>query len=78
EGTTSRGAAYRRMSAMRAHQDVRTEAGFATRLTSNGPELRLTHATRGRQPRLMPESIYQIATDPADAQRLLRLYGWIL
>lgn len=28
--------------------------------------------------RLMPESIYQIAKDPADAQRLLRLYGWIL
>jgi len=28
--------------------------------------------------RLMPESIYEIAKDPADAQRLLRLYGWIL
>jgi hypothetical protein len=28
--------------------------------------------------RLMPESIYQIAKDRADAQRLLRLYGWIL
>lgn len=28
--------------------------------------------------RLMPESIYQIAKDPGDAQRLLRLYGWIL
>lgn len=28
--------------------------------------------------RLMPESIYQIAKDSADARRLLRLYGWIL
>lgn len=27
--------------------------------------------------RLMPESIYSIAKDRADAQRLLRLYGWI-
>ncbi len=36
---------------------------------------------RGRNiittPRLMPESIYEIAKDRADAQRLLRLYGWI-
>lgn len=31
-----------------------------------------------RAPRLMPESIYKIATDAADAKRLLRLYGWIL
>jgi len=31
-----------------------------------------------RSPRLMPESIYQIATSKADADRLLRLYGWIL
>lgn len=30
-----------------------------------------------RTPRLMPESIYQIAKDRADAQRLLRTYGWI-
>lgn len=29
-------------------------------------------------PRLMPESIYQLATDQADATRLLKLYGWIL
>lgn len=37
---------------------------------------------RGRNivttPRLMPESIYAIAKDRDDAQRLLRLYGWIL
>ncbi len=41
-----------------------------------------TRATRkgGRKnepPRLMPESIYQIATDRADAIRLLRLHGYI-
>lgn len=29
-------------------------------------------------PRLMPESIYKIARDRAEAQELLRLYGWIL
>ena len=33
---------------------------------------------RLRAPRLMPESIYQIAESPADARRLLHLYGWVL
>lgn len=33
---------------------------------------------RARTPRLMPESIYQLATDPADAVRLLRRFGYIV
>jgi hypothetical protein len=36
-----------------------------------------TGATRGK-PRLMPESIYEIAKDRAEAVRLLRLHGYIL
>lgn len=65
EGTTRRGLAYRAMSQMRANRDTdRREAG--------------TRYFRTRTRRLMPESIYQIAKDRADAQRLLRLYGWIL
>lgn len=32
---------------------------------------------RLKTPRLMPESIFDIAEDRADAQRLLRLYGWV-
>jgi len=31
-----------------------------------------------RTPRLMPESCIALATSKADADRLLRLYGWIL
>lgn len=31
-----------------------------------------------KAPRLMPASIYQIAENREDAQRLLKLYGWIL
>lgn len=36
--------------------------------------------TRGRlkAPRIMPETIFDIAEDRADAQRLLKLYGWVL
>lgn len=77
EGVTRRGQAYRSMQALRGNADVTEAAGFATRNTRNGPEMRAVTRTRARAPRLMPESIYQIATDQADAIRLLRLYGWI-
>jgi hypothetical protein len=33
---------------------------------------------RLKSPRLMPESIYQIAKDQDDAKRLLKLYGWVV
>ncbi len=78
EGTTRRGLAYTRMRGMRGNSDARVQSGFATRLTRTGPEQRAVMMTRSRAPRLMPESIAQIATDKADQERLLRLYGWVL
>lgn len=33
---------------------------------------------RLKAPRLMPESIFDIAENRADAERLLKLYGWVL
>jgi hypothetical protein len=33
---------------------------------------------RLKSPRLMPETIYSIAKDQADAKRLLKLYGWVI
>lgn len=77
EGVTRRGQAYRSMGRMRANQVVTEQAGFATRVTRTGPEARAINQTRRRTERLMPETIYQIAKDGADARRLLRLYGWI-
>ena len=78
EGTTRRGLAYTRMRQMRGNTDAQVQAGFATRITRTGPEQRAVMATRSRAPRLMPESIAQIATNKADQERLLRLYGWVL
>lgn len=64
EGTTRRGLAFRRMS----RADYVRAAGEAKRGRYGAL----------RAPRLMPESIAQIATDRADQERLLRLYGWLL
>ena len=66
EGVTRRGAAYRAMS----------QAGYATRQT----DTRQTGSRyfQSRAPRLMPQSLYEIAGSPAEAERLLRLYGWII
>lgn len=77
EGVTRRGQAYRAMRSMRSNSDITGFGGFATRNTRNGTETRLITTVRARAPRLMPETCYSLATDPADAQRLLRLYGWI-
>lgn len=64
EGTTVRGSARSAMLRARyASEMVRTRGSRYARL---------------KVPRLMPESIYQIATDRADALRLLKLYGFIL
>lgn len=38
---------------------------------------RMRRARSQSTPRLMPESIAQIATSKADQERLLRLYGWV-
>lgn len=65
EGTTRRGHAYWQMSQA---QYVKEQGVFR-----NGSKY-----YRLKSPRLMPESIYQIAKDQADAKRLLKLYGWVI
>jgi len=65
EGTTRRGHAYWQMSQA---QYVKEQGIFR-----NGSKY-----YRLKSPRLMPESIYQIAKDQADAKRLLKLYGWVV
>ena len=65
EGTTRRGHAYWQMSQA---QYVREQSVFR-----DG-----TKYYRLKAPRLMPETIYSTAKDPADAKRLLTLYGWIV
>lgn len=75
EGTTTRGWAGRRLAQRGTTQE---QAGFATRITRTGPEARAVMRTKARSPRVMPESLYRIATDREDAIRLLRAHGWIL
>ena len=69
EGTTRRGYAYSQMSQAQYVKDqgkMRVKAGGSSR-----------SSVRLKAPRMMPETIYEIAKDQADAKRLLRLYGWI-
>jgi len=75
EGTTKRGLAFRVLS---NRGTTRSADEFATRATRSGAQLRQIHRTRARAPRLMPESIYKIATDREDAIRLLQRNGFIL
>ena len=65
EGTTRRGHAYWQMS----------EAGYVKEqgMFKDGSKAR----PKLKAPRLMPETIYQIAKDQDDAKRLLKLYGWV-
>lgn len=65
EGTTRRGHAYWQMSQAKY---VREQSVFR-----DG-----TKYYKLKAPRLMPETIYKTAKDPADAKRLLKLYGWIV
>jgi len=65
EGTTRRGHAYWQMSQA---QYVKEQGVF-----KDGSKY-----FRLKSPRLMPETIYEIAKDSADAKRLLKLYGWVL
>ncbi|WP_050670510.1 hypothetical protein [Luteipulveratus halotolerans] len=65
EGTTRRGEAYRSMRdnrANRAADDIRRKG---------------ERYSRSKAPRLMPESIYEIAESREDAIRLLKLYGYV-
>lgn len=63
EGTTRHGSAYGAMK----------QAGYA-----KGGDVRTGRNFSAKAPRLMPESIYEIAEDRADAIRLLKLYGYLL
>lgn len=63
EGTTRRGRAYWEMS----------QAGY---IKDQGVFKDGSKYMRLKSPRLMPETIYSIAKDSADAKRLLKLYGW--
>lgn len=65
EGTTRRGHAYWQMS----------QAGY---IKEQGVFRNGSKYYRLKSPRLMPETIYQVAKDQADAKRLLKLYGWIV
>lgn len=65
EGTTRRGHAYWQMSQA---QYVKEQGVFR-----NG-----TKYYKLKSPRLMPETIYQIAKSQEDAKRLLKLYGWVV
>lgn len=65
EGTTRRGHAYWQMS----------QAGY---VKDQGVFRDGSKYFRVKAPRLMPETIYQIAKDSADAKRLLKLYGWVV
>lgn len=71
--------AYRRSGAVRAAQVYDRRVKYTTEATTRrGWAHSRMGAGRRRAPRLMPESIYQIATSRDEALRLLRLYGWIL
>lgn len=74
EGTTKRGVAGKYL--IQDSGSFQQVSGLATRITRNGPELREIHTTRARAPRLMPEAIYELAKDRADAIRLLDKYGY--
>ena len=63
EGTTRRGRAYWTMSDA---QYIKDQGVFKDN----------SMYFRHKSPRLMPETIYSIAKDQADAKRLLKLYGW--
>jgi len=65
EGTTRRGRAYWEMS----------QAGY---IKDQGIFRDGSKYMRLKSPRLMPETIYSIAKDSADAKRLLKLYGWVV
>lgn len=65
EGTTRRGHAYWQMSQAKY---IKEQGVFR-----DGSKY-----FRVKSPRLMPETIYQIAKDQSDAKRLLKLYGWVV
>jgi hypothetical protein len=77
EGTTTRGLAGQRLLSSGA-RTVGREAEVVRRISRTGAVERVVTRQRVQTPRLMPESIYEIAEDRADALRLLRRFGYIL
>lgn len=77
EGTTRRGL-YGQRAAARGARLRKESAEDVTRLSRTGAVRRTVQRQRVQTPRLMPESIYQLAKDREDAVRLLRLYGYIV
>lgn len=75
EGTTRRGVAGRKL--IEESGSTREFAGTANRISTRGAVKRDIYTERSKIPRLMPESIYEIATDRDDAIRLLKRYGYI-
>lgn len=75
EGTTRHGIAFEALA--QRGGTVRSAEDLAVRNTRTGPELRRINRTRARSPRVMPETIYQIAVDREDAIRLLQAHGFI-
>lgn len=77
EGTTRRGLAGQRL----IDEGARLQGEAAetvTRMTRNGLAQRRVKRQRVQIPRLMPESIYELATSREDAIRLLKRFGYIL
>lgn len=72
--------AYRRKGAVQKAQmwgmDVRFTTEGVTRRGWAGQSMR-AHGAKSKV-RLMPATIYELAKDRADSERLLKLYGWIL
>jgi hypothetical protein len=64
EGTTSRGLAFSQLSQRGGTATV--DAGFATRITTDGPEQRRITQTIARAPRLSPEAIYNVSAGNRD------------
>lgn len=73
--------AYRASGDVRPAQIYGRSVKYTTEGTTKhgayGRAARAAGRNPAKSPRLMPESIYSIATDRADSIRLLRLYGWI-
>lgn len=76
EGTTTRGVAGRRLREQGAGT-VREAAETVTRRGRAGDVQRRVSRRRVQTPRLMPESIYEIASSRDEAVRLLRRFGYI-
>lgn len=76
EGTTRRGLAGQRLLA--AGSQLRVEAAeTVTRNARGGAVQRTVGRARVKTPRLMPESIYQLAANREEAVRLLQRFGYI-